>query len=59
MAKCKFVDARITDIVAVLDKNENGEYILRFEDEVFELDKILEGHINDEIALKFTRNLAE
>ena len=59
MAKCKFVDARITDIVAVLDKNENGEYILRFEDESFELDKILEGHINDEIALKFTRNLAE
>ena len=57
--KCKFTDARITDIGAILNKNEDGAYVLQFEDEEFELERILESHIGDEVSLKFTRNLAE
>jgi hypothetical protein len=59
MAKCKYTDARITDIQALLDKDENGNFIICLEDEQFELDKILEAHVGDEISLKFTRNLCE
>jgi hypothetical protein len=59
MAKCKYTDARITDIQAILDKDENGNFIILLEDEQFELEKILDGHLGDEIAIKFTRNLCE
>lgn len=57
--KCKFTDARITDIAAILDVDEeSGKYILTFDDESFELNQILDAHVGDEITIKFTKNLA-
>lgn len=57
MAKFKFSDARITDIVAILDRDEEGRYILTLEDEQFDFEKILEQHTGDVIAVKFTRDI--
>lgn len=57
MAKFKFSDARITDIVAILDRDEEGKYILTLEDEQFDFDKILGDHVGDMIQLKFTRDI--
>jgi len=57
MAKFKFSDARITDIVAILDRDEEGKYILTLEDEQLDFDKILEEHVGDMVSLKFTRDI--
>ena len=57
MAKFKFSDARITDIVAILDRDEEGKYILTLEDEQLDFDKILAEHTGDVIAVKFTRDI--
>ena len=59
MAKTKFTDARVTDILAVLDKDENGNWIICLDDEQYDLMKILDDHAGDVIALKFTRDLNE
>lgn len=57
MAKFKFSDARITDIVAILDRDEEGKYILTLDDEQFDFDKILEEHVGDICSVKFTRDI--
>lgn len=57
MAKFKFSDARITDIVAILDRDEEGKYILTLDDEQFDFEKILEAHVGDVCAIKFTRDI--
>ena len=57
MAKFKFSDARITDIVAILDKDEEGRFILTLEDEQYDFEQILNNHIGDVCAIKFTRDI--
>lgn len=57
MAKFKFSDARITDIVAILDRDEEGKYILTLDDEQLDFDKILEEHVGDICSVKFTRDI--
>jgi hypothetical protein len=57
MAKFKFSDARITDIVAMLDKDEEGRFILTLDDEQFDFEQILNDHIGDVCAIKFTRDI--
>jgi hypothetical protein len=59
MAKYKFTDARVTDIVAILDINEDGKYIITLDDEQYDLDQILKEHVGDTIALKFTKDMFE
>ena len=54
MAKFKFSDARITDIVAILDKDEEGRFILTLDDEQFDFEQILNDHVG---AIKFTRDI--
>lgn len=56
MAKYKFSDARITDIVAMLDKDEEGRYIITLEDESYDFNKILDEHVGDQINVKFVRD---
>ena len=46
MAKFKFTDSRITEIVAVLD-------------ETYDFGKVLDAHCGDIIAVKFTRDIEE
>ena len=57
MAKFKFSDARITDIVAILDKDEEGRFIISLEDEQFDFEQILNDHVGDNISVKFTRDI--
>ena len=57
MAKFKFSDARITDIVAILDKDEEGRFVLTLDDEQFDFEQILNDHIGDVCAIKFTRDI--
>ncbi len=57
MAKFKFLDARITDILAILDKDEEGRFILTMDDEQFDLEQILNDHVGDVCAIKFTRDI--
>ena len=57
MAKFKFSDARITDIVAILNRDEEGKYILTLDDEQFDFEKILDEHIGDVCSIKFTRDI--
>ena len=57
MAKFKFSDARITDIVAILDKDEEGRFILSLEDEQYDFEAIMSEHVGDTIAVKFTRDI--
>ena len=57
MAKFKFSDARITDIIAILDKDEEGRFILSLEDEQYDFEQILNDHIGDVCAIKFTRDI--
>lgn len=57
MAKFKFSDSRITEIVAILDKDENDEFIVTLNDESYSLKKILDDHVGDNIQLKFTRDI--
>ena len=57
MAKFKFTDSRITDIVAILDKNDEGKYILTLDDETLDFEQILDEHIGDVVAVKFTRDI--
>ena len=57
MAKFKFSDARITDILAILDKDVEGRFILTLDDEQYDLEQILNDHVGDTIALKFTRDI--
>ena len=54
MAKFKFSDARITDM---LDKDEEGRFILTLDDEQFDFEQILNDHIGDVCAIKFTRDI--
>ena len=57
MAKFKFSDARITDIVAILDRDEDGRFILTLDDEQFDFEQILNDHVGDVVAVKFTRDI--
>ena len=57
MAKFKFSDARITDIVAILDRDEEGKFILTLDDEQYDFEQILNDHIGDVCAIKFTRDI--
>lgn len=57
MAKFKFSDSRITEIVAILDKDENDEFIVTLDDESYSLKKILEDHTGDNIKVTFTRDI--
>lgn len=57
MAKFKFSDARITDIVAILDKDEEGRFILTLDDEQLDFEQILNDHVGDVCAIKFTRDI--
>ena len=57
MAKFKFSDARITDIVAILDRDEEGRFILTLDDEQFDFEQILNDHVGDNISVKFTRDI--
>lgn len=57
MAKFKFSDARITDILAILDKDDEGRFILTLDDEQYDLEQILNDHVGDTVALKFTRDI--
>lgn len=57
MAKFKFSDARITDIVAILDKDEESKFILTLDDEQFDFEQILNDHVGDVCAIKFTRDI--
>ena len=57
MAKFKFSDARITDIIAILDKDEEGRFILSLEDEQYDFEQILNDHVGDNISVKFTRDI--
>lgn len=59
MAKFKFTDSRITEIVAVLDKDDEGRYIITLEDESYDFGKVLDAHLGDNIAVKFTRDIDE
>lgn len=57
MAKFKFTDSRITEIVAILDKDENGKFILTLDNEQFDFEQILNDHTGDVCAIKFTRDI--
>jgi hypothetical protein len=57
MAKFKFSDARMTDIVAVLDQEKHGRSILSLEDEQYDFEQILNDHVGDNISVKFTRDI--
>lgn len=57
MAKFKFTDSRITDIVAILDKDDEGKYILTLDDETLDFEQILDEHVGDVVAVKFTRDI--
>lgn len=57
MAKFKFSDSRITEIVAILDKDSDGKFILTLDDEQFDFEQILDDHVGDVCAIKFTRDI--
>ena len=57
MAKFKFSDARITDIVAILDKDAEGKFILAMDDEQFDFEQILNDHVGDVATIRFTRDI--
>jgi hypothetical protein len=57
MAKFKFSDARITDILAILDKDNEGRFILTLDDEQYDLEQILNDHVGDTCSIKFTRDI--
>lgn len=60
MAKFKFTDSRITEIVALLDKDDEGRYIISLEDnESYDFGKVLDSHLGDTISVKFTRDINE
>ena len=59
MAKFKFSDARITDIVAILDKDEEGKFILTLDDKQFDFEQILNDHVGDNIKCTFTHDIEE
>ena len=59
MAKFKFSDIRMTDIVALLDKDDEGRFILTLDDEQFDLVQILNDHVGDNITLRFTRDIED
>lgn len=57
MAKFKFSDSRITEIIAILDKDEEGRFILTLDDEQYDLAQILADHVGDTTSIKFTRDI--
>ena len=57
MAKFKFSDARITDIVAILDKDVDGKFILTLDDESYDFEAIMSEHVGDTIKCTFTRDI--
>ena len=57
MAKFKFSDARITDIVAILDKDAEGKFILTMDDEQYDFEAIMSEHVGDTIKCTFTRDI--
>lgn len=60
MAKFKFTDSRITEIVALLDKDDEGRYIISLEDdETYDFGKVLDSHLGDAISVKFTRDIID
>lgn len=59
MAKFKFSDARITDILAILDKDAEGRFILTMDEEQYDLEQILNDHVGDTTTLRFTRDLED
>ena len=59
MAKFKFTDSRITEIIGLFDKDEEGRYIVTLDDESYDFGEILNAHIGDVIQVKFTRDIEE
>ena len=59
MAKFKFSDIRMTEIVAILDKDDEGRYIITLDDESYDFGKVLDAHLGDTINVKFTRDIDE
>lgn len=59
MAKFKFSDIRMTEIVAILDKDDEGRYIITLDDESYDFGKVLDSHIGDTINVKFTRDIED
>lgn len=57
MAKFKFSDSRVTDIVAMLDKDEESRFILTMDDEQLDLEAILNDHVGDIATIRFTRDI--
>ena len=57
MAKFKFSDARITDILAILDRDEEGKFILTLDDEQYDFEAIMAEHVGDTIKCTFTRDI--
>ena len=57
MAKFKFSDARITEVIAILDKDAEGRFIVSLDDEQFDFEQILNDHVGDNISVKFTRDI--
>ena len=57
MAKFKFSDARITDILAILDKDAEGKFILTMDDEQYDFEAIMSEHVGDTIKCTFTRDI--
>ena len=57
MAKFKFSDARITDIVAILDKDAEGKFIITLDDEQYDFEAIMSEHVGDTIKCTFTRDI--
>lgn len=59
MAKAKFDVYEQTDIVAVLDVNENDELIVVVDDNAYSLDKILRANLGSTITMKLTKETVE
>lgn len=57
MAKTKYTDSRITEIVALLDEKD-GEPTFLFDDgSSISVSEVVEQHLGDVVQIKFTKDL--
>lgn len=54
MAKSKYNEYRITDIVGILDIDEDGKYVVIVDNEKHDINTIFGDNVGYEIALKLT-----
>lgn len=52
MAKQKFEDNRVIDICGILDKDEDGEWIVLVEEESYSLSQYLDEMAGHEVVIK-------